>query len=223
MNTILNQSKAVKTFSKDVIEDGEKVTKYVKIQYDDTCKNGHNTFSMTCDTYKYTPSYCKYDRYFLSGGCDHDSIIKYFPKLKKYVKWHLVSTDSPLHYIANTVYHASDKDCYGLRKGEKRQLKNGKTGQLVWKVVVVDKKGKEFNTSSWIDSNTKPCIEVKAIVKPVYKIGEGKKSELENARACAVWANATLEQLQDKELLKARLPQLMKKFKKDVEKLGFTY
>lgn len=32
-----------------------------------------------------------------------------------------------LHYVENTCYHASDRDCHGLRKGEKRQIKNGQT------------------------------------------------------------------------------------------------
>lgn len=41
-----------------------------------------------------------------SGGCIHDEIVEHFPFLQKYVKWHLVFLDEPLHYIPNTVYWA---------------------------------------------------------------------------------------------------------------------
>ena len=45
-----------------------------------------------------------------SGGCIHDEVKKYFPELVPYIKWHLTSMEEPMHYIANTVYHASDRD-----------------------------------------------------------------------------------------------------------------
>lgn len=41
-----------------------------------------------------------------SGGCQHDEIVKHFPDLAHLVKWHLCSTDGPLHYIANALYWA---------------------------------------------------------------------------------------------------------------------
>jgi hypothetical protein len=53
--------------------------------------------------------------------------------------------------------------------------------------------------------------------------GEGKEPDLEAARASAVWPDATLEQLRDKEALKARLPGLMKEFRAAMEQLGFDY
>jgi hypothetical protein len=57
-------------------------------------------------------------------------------------------------------------------------------------------------------------------VAPTYKC---KKADIEAARACAVWPDATLEQLRDKEALEARLPALMAEFRKDIESLGFTF
>lgn len=65
----------------------------VNIQYDDNCGNGHNTFSITGETRD-------------SGGCIHDEIAERFPELAKFIKWHLVSSDGPLHYVANSLYHA---------------------------------------------------------------------------------------------------------------------
>lgn len=41
-----------------------------------------------------------------SFGCLHDEISKHFPEMKQYIKWHLVSVDSPMHYIANSLYWA---------------------------------------------------------------------------------------------------------------------
>ncbi|MGI0147905.1 MAG: hypothetical protein ACREDF_00025 [Thermoplasmata archaeon] len=38
------------------------------------------------------------------GGAAHEEIIRHFPTLEPYVKWHLVSTESPMHYLANAKY-----------------------------------------------------------------------------------------------------------------------
>ena len=86
-----------------------------KVRYDDDCRNGHNSFSITGDIM------CKNSRGRWeddSCGCIHDDIAKRFPELKHLIKWHLTSSDGPLHYVANTVYHASNRDCNGLLKGE---------------------------------------------------------------------------------------------------------
>ena len=50
-----------------------------------------------------------------------------------------------------------------------------------------------------------------------------KESDLEQARISAIAPEATIEQLQDKEWLIQRLPQLRQDFKLVVEELGFTY
>lgn len=39
-----------------------------------------------------------------AGGMLHDQIAKHFPQLRPYLKWHLVSTDGPMHYFANAKY-----------------------------------------------------------------------------------------------------------------------
>jgi len=39
-----------------------------------------------------------------SSGSIHDDIARHFPKLAKYIPWHLVSTESPMHYLANARY-----------------------------------------------------------------------------------------------------------------------
>lgn len=57
---------------------------------------------------------------------------------------------------------------------------------------------------------------------------EAKPRDFAAARRCAIWEDATDEQLslpkkELKKLLIKRLPSLMKKFKKDIEALGFIY
>jgi hypothetical protein len=64
----------------------------VCVRYDDECNNGRNTFSITANSRDW-------------GGCCHDQIAEAYPELAYFIKWHLVSSDGPLHYVANTLYH----------------------------------------------------------------------------------------------------------------------
>lgn len=72
-------------------------------------------FSITGESFEHDKYGRKVD---LSGGCLHDDFSRLVPELAHLVKYHLVSTKEPMHYIANTMYLASDKDCWGRRKGE---------------------------------------------------------------------------------------------------------
>lgn len=95
--TILNTNQK-KTENKAVTIEGIKHHMTVEIRYDDQCKNGHNTFSITADIRSF--------RGLNACGCLHDEIAEHFPHLKKYIKWHLTSSDEPLYYIENTTHHA---------------------------------------------------------------------------------------------------------------------
>ena len=57
----------------------------------------------------------------------------------------------------------------------------------------------------------------------VVERSEGKAPELESARAAANWPDATLEQLNDKDVLLARLPAMLAEFQGVVESFGFKY
>ncbi|MFA5759641.1 MAG: hypothetical protein WC942_09850 [Clostridia bacterium] len=101
MNSTLTKNQMIKKF-KTFIEDGINKSITVEIRYDDQCNNGHNTFSITAimsENGKIT-----------SGGCLHNEIIKHFPELKKYIKWHLCSSDGPLYYIENTLFWVKEKN-----------------------------------------------------------------------------------------------------------------
>ena len=54
-------------------------------------------------------------------------------------------------------------------------------------------------------------------------IYHAKNGDIEAAKRCANWDDATMEQLLDKDVLMARLPSLMEQLKSDIESLGFIY
>lgn len=93
---------------------GRRARIQVTMRFDDNCKNGHASFGMTADITNPGGG----DRNWLAGGCCHDEIAAAFPELAHLIRYHLMSTDSPMHYIANTLYHAGDRDHYGRRAGE---------------------------------------------------------------------------------------------------------
>jgi hypothetical protein len=195
----------------------------VVLRFDDQCGNRHMDFSVTGTLYENGKD--------VAGGCLHEDVARFFPKLAPLIKWHLVATDQPMHYIANTVYHASNRDHNGLLKGERRQIRNGRTGELAWKLAAVDAEGNETenNLSKYADGNTRPEGQVTLRYVPWCHEGEGKAREFDHARSSAVWPEATDEQLSvsPEELtaaLTARLPALMAEFKRDmVDVCGFDW
>lgn len=94
---------------------GKNGSMHVEIRFDDQCGNAHQSFAITASVYT---DESRRVRDIAAGGCMHEEIAKRFPELAPLIKWHLVSTDSPLHYIANALYHASDRDSSGRKAGE---------------------------------------------------------------------------------------------------------
>jgi hypothetical protein len=72
----------------------------VNLRFDDNCRNGSMTFSATADIVNIKLCGDKTE----SCGCLHDEIARHFPGLAPLLKWHLTSTDGPMHYLANTLY-----------------------------------------------------------------------------------------------------------------------
>lgn len=89
-----------------------------EVRFDDECGNGHNTFAITGDIRAVDRRVNRHGGGWLAGGCLHDEIREKFPELTPFIKWHLCSTDGPMHYLANTLFMAGDKDCWGKRKGD---------------------------------------------------------------------------------------------------------
>lgn len=207
MNASVLTKDQTKTFVTTWTEEQYRYCLTTTIRYDDRCDNGHNTFSITADLHRNGREDC--------CGCLHDLIAERMPELAPYIKWHLVSSDGPMHYIANTVYHASDRDHWGLRKGEERQHRS-KSGVPQWKLK---------SHESYVTSEDKPpAVEW----EPWMQVGKGKERRLDYARSTAVWPEATDDELMSdkivlESMLKARLPKLMEEFREAVESLGFVY
>jgi len=259
----------VKTLTKQIMVDGKQGRIEVSIRYDDQCGNGHNSFAITGTIFSHPTSSA--NRYYAAGGCLHEEIVKHFPELKPFIKWHLTSSDGPTYYVANTLYHARDTDTEGRKAGdvtkyqevllfndlpiEFKQMERGffeflrdcksdfsdldiepiehdndttsgyqfdpkytfKGFANVWHYCPFDKWTEAHNFMLALQNNKPhfkqvPCEWAKAV-----------KPNLKAARSSAVWPDATLEQLQDEEQLKARLPALMEQFTHDMELLGFIY
>ena len=195
------------------------------IRFDDECGNGHNSFTVTGEIFR--PG----ARDIEAGGCIHEDIAKHFPTLAHLIKWHLCDVSGPMHYIANAVFLAGDRDCWGLRKGEKRQLRNGKTGLPSWELVAVDAAGEEIPTyklPKYQDGETPPADTPTLKWVPWCRVGEGKERELDKARSVAIWPEATDAELTQEPdaleaALQARLPALLAAFRADVKAAGLKW
>ena len=197
----------------------------VTVRYDDKCHNGHNTFSITGKEYwiDRIPGEAQIQHsdgrtmWLNRCGTCNDLVTLHFQDLMPLLKWHLCSSEEPMHYIANTVYHAGDKDHWGLRRGEFRQNRDKESGLLRWELSVPQER--------WCVASDQPPP-VTCQWEPFGKMGEGKDRDLDAARDCAIWPEATDEDLTApglEERLLARLPALMAEFRAAVESLGFVW
>jgi len=252
-----------KMFSKEIKLDGKKLNMKVTVRYDDECSNGHNTFAITVDIT--TPRGRDY-----MGGCCHEEVSSFFPELAPYLKWHLTSSDGPMHYVSNSLYHSRTTTHDGKKVGEPVSFKTrvgfhtipftfeeSVKGFFDYLKSLYDRKFSDINivpiehkkdtydfkpkyTLSGFDKNrewyqcpfdTKGEAEEFLFALNNFKMmfiqiptqwAEPVTPNLSFARSCAVWEDAKIEDFTE-EKLKARLPALMKEFKKDVETLGFVY
>lgn len=128
MNTIPKQTKQYRADYYD--EHGDPCTLIATVRHDDECRNGHNTFAITADLYEKhvqrgepTTKHIGSGKtlWVNAGGCLHEEIARRIPELAPFIKWHLCSTDGPMHYLANTIYLAGDRDAWG-KPGKAREL-----------------------------------------------------------------------------------------------------
>jgi len=267
METKLTKKQTIQ-FTKQFKENRYTHTITCTVRYDDRCGNGHNSFSITGVVVRgmYEDANKAPDSRWQQCGCIHEDIEKHFPELKKYIKWHFMNSNGPTHYIANTLYHISDRDCWGKREGEPYSYKpsiifgdnpiNHKPSQklvdwlseqetfenLATESIEHDKDSETFNKKysffgfckEWHKCPFNSINEAEnflhalqncdpLFVQIATQIGKGKKPELKAARSTAIWPNATLEQLQDKNALQKRLPALIKRFQKDLKELNLVY
>lgn len=142
----------------------------VSLRYDDECGNGHNTFAITGTLKEKSKTTGRWIE--IAGGCLHDDIEKHAPQFAHLIKWHLCSSDGPMHYLANSIYLASDKDCWGKRKGEERSWKT----EIFFDNVPIPAGNYPEKFVKWLQENTptSPHLwpEVKEIAY-VHKPGSG--------------------------------------------------
>ena len=171
----------------------DEYTLRVVIRYDDECGNGHNSFSITSQ-----------------NGCTHDLIASLCPDLAHLIKWHLCSSDGPMHYIANTMYYALE---HGPNKAYVYQHPKEVAG------VKLDRKLLHYT-----DLTTAEAMVLED--SSLYLVVDEKTAKVANldaARSSAIAPNATIDQLRDRQWLEDRLPSLLEEFRADIEALGFIW
>jgi hypothetical protein len=191
------------------------------ICFDDRYKNGHNTLRIGTEVY---PDRDRAVRRGQIYDClSSKETLRYFPEVKDLLPFNGCGTDGPIHYIANTRWHAGDTDCWGGRAGEVRRYRhdvavNGRRLHPDRKPHELYKIEEAASVAGKIGN-----VGVVEIVDVPWIMYEGHEPDLEAARRCALWPDATLEQLRSKEALEARLPKLLEEFRKAVTDFGFTY
>ena len=197
---ILNQTIKAR---REYTEGRNNYTITVGMRFDDNCNNGHEDFAIIADIRENGREYM--------GGCCHDEIARRFPEFAPLIKWHLVGVEGPMHYIANTTYHADEHGpeyAWVYFTGQSDPLNIGGTKE---RLVGYEKASKARECEG----------------KPGYRVQWDEKTtktaNLEYARSTAVWPDATIEQLRDKVALRVRLPALLESFKADMLALGFIY
>lgn len=104
--------KQVKTYGPKIFGEGKSQFRIVaEVRYDDECDNGHNSFGITATIEEKRGNKWRD----CSWGCCHDEVAKHFPELAPFIKWHLFDAIGPMHYVANTVYHAGNRNLVSAR------------------------------------------------------------------------------------------------------------
>jgi hypothetical protein len=213
------------------------------VRFDDSCSNGHNSFSIAGQIW--IPG----RRDVEACGCIHDEIAKAFPELVPLIRWHLTSTDGPMHYVGNAVYLAGDRDHRGLRAGETKPLL-GPDRKPHFTLRAINAPGVAVSAAHLKVSRDGTAYEM-GDTMPLYAIetshkgeglptppvlvwtqrmieGEGKPRELDAARRVAVWPDATDAELMAepdvlRAALEARLPALLAAFRADMDAAGLVW
>jgi hypothetical protein len=199
---------ASQTWQAERTKRGERLR--VTLRFDDQCGNGSMDFSATAVIYDARGRD-------IAGGCCHDAIVDYFPKLAPLIKWHSTSTREPMHYVENAVYHARQHGpnrAYIYYTGASDPLNVGEARERLLIYGKADEAERVKNV-------------------PGYRVQWDEKTtkvrNLDHARSAAVWPEATDEELsvpedQLRAVLLARLPALRAEFKRAmIEDCGFDW
>ena len=193
VRTLKNVQSIVKTYT---TERGLPARLVIEVRWDDSCRNGENSFAVTANESEYENGRWRETQ----GGCLHELIAQQAPELAHAIPYHLFSAKGPMHYFANTVFLAGDKDCWGSAKGD-HQI--GRRDNLpLWQLPV-----SPFTVKTGVEQPAPYVV----LFEPV--LAKGKERELASARRCADWPEATDQQLSGSafeltQLLKEQRPDL---------------
>lgn len=185
----------------------------VEMRFDDNCRNGHNDFAITAHVE--TPASRRRNDW-EACGCLHADIAEVFPELAHLIRWHLCSTEGPMHYVANTVYHAKQ---------------NGPERAWIYHTGSIDPLG-IGETKERLLGYCEADEARKAERQPGYRVEWDQKTSkvrnLDYARSSACWPEATDEELSVepealKATLEARLPALLSAMRADIDAAGFLW
>lgn len=201
----------------------------VNIRFDDNCKNGHQTFAITADGQRkngrgsWVDDIC---------GCCHNEIAEVFPELAYLIPYHLESTDGPMHAVANAVYHASNRDYNGLLKGETRQIRNGRTGKLAWRIGYKMPSGEiknHYTVPTFDGDDLSEAPELPEVIwQPMNHIGKGKERNFEAVRNIFHHIELSdetlsLEKAELTKILQGHVATMINKLKPTMEDIGFEW
>jgi hypothetical protein len=179
------------------VERNRTITAFVR--WDDTCRNGHNTFGVTGEVRR-GPN-------FDMGGCIHAEVASHFPELAGVIKYHLMSAEGPLHYKANTLFWLGyNGNAHPSKHGPNPPHLEYARSTAVWPDMP---ESFLFTADHRRDTKGTP---------PDWWTGTDTVRAVEKAKAAAEAKRVVVEQALD-----ARLPTLMAEFRQAVEQLGFTW
>lgn len=146
----------------------------ISIKWNDSCKNGHNTFGVTATLYEHHNGRMRE----VAGGMLQEEIALRAPELAYALPYHLVSADGPMYYFVNTTFLAGTRDCWGYEAGEPRHSKNVK----LWRLAEVP-----YATSASEHPPEPYVVEFEPV------LSQGKTRDFAAVRRILDWPDASIE------------------------------
>lgn len=177
-----------KIFGPKRLASGDIIT--ADIRHDDQCGNGHNSFGVTATIYgkhripgEETITFNGKTFWCHGGGCCHNEIAEAFPELKEAIRFHLFSTDGPMHYLANAQYWAGHT---GWRDGKQDSPPNIKhlKSTIAWGILEDDTQNLEDLLHSdskgftWNEANAEKLNQILKV--RLGRLMESFKAEVES-------------------------------------------
>ena len=244
-NEIITEKRIVRNY----FYDNDEHTMRVTMSYDDSCNNGHNTFNITGEIYEGLVEIacgCLHQEirdYFP----EYAHLIKWHGFTSDVPKGYI---DNTMYFLSTKDDFGKEKgECRTWREGIRFEgskiihyfrsgfLKSLKSQDAVSDASVIKLDDYSYSLSFFDSKDEMSPFSTKddadnflhelknksyTFESTCTSYSKGKEIDLEAARECAYWEEATLEDLTEENLFN-RLPELVNSFKKDIEAVGFTF